>query len=436
MNDSFNLPRAASVVIIHLFKGVLYQDQRPEQWRDLLQNQAAVSDYVAAIGLQLYLDEAEGYAFLRQRPEGTDEEEETEPLPRLVQRRPLSYPVSLLCVLLRKKLVELDAAGGETRLILSRDQMVEMLRVFLGERSNEAKLVDQIDGHIAKVADFGFLRRLKKDEDNYEARRIIKALENREAWPGALAVCRFLRDNPRPGRYIRELDIAGVDSKFIEQHKSLLRELLDIVLPPEAADPESASLSGHGFERRYGFRYDEPLIRFRILDPECAGPWGVSDISVPLHQFLTLDPPCDRVVITENKTNGLSFPPLARSMVVFGLGYGISSLRDAAWLGEKEILYWGDIDTHGFSILSRLRGFFPGARSLLMDRETLMEFRGLWGREDDDKRCAADLGNLVETERRLYSDLRDNILGENIRLEQERIAFACLKKTLSSLVEP
>lgn len=176
MNDSFNIPRAASIVIIHLFKGVLYQDQHPEQWRDLLQNQAAVSDYVAAIGLQLYLDEAEGYAFLRRRPEGTDEEEEIEPLPRLVQRRPLSYPVSLLCVLLRKKLVELDAAGGETRLILSRDQMVEMLRVFLGERSNEARLVDQIDGHIAKVADFGFLRRLKKDEDTYEVRRIIKAL--------------------------------------------------------------------------------------------------------------------------------------------------------------------------------------------------------------------------------------------------------------------
>ncbi len=266
-------------------------------------------------------------------------------------------------------------------------------------------------------------------------RKPMKALENREAWPGALAVCRFLRDTPGPGRYIRELDIPGVDSKFIEQHKSLLRELLDLVLPPEAADPEITSLSGHGFERRYGFRYDEPLIRFRILDPECAGPWGVSDISVPLNQFLTLDPPCERVVITENKINGLTFPALARSMVVFGLGYGISSLRDAAWLGDKEILYWGDIDTHGFSILSRLRGFFPDVHSLLMDRETLMEFRRLWVREDDDKRCVAELAHLDESERRLYSDLRDNILGENIRLEQERIAFACLKKTLSTLAE-
>lgn len=176
MAESFNLPRSASIVLIQLFKGVIYQDQHPESWRDLLQNRAVVGDYVAAIGLQLFLDEPEGFAFLRQRPEARDEEEGTEPLPRLVQRRALSYPVSLLCVLLRKKLVELDAAGGETRLILGREQIVEMLRVFLGERSSEARLVDQIDSHIAKVVEFGFLRRLKKDEDQFEVRRIIKAL--------------------------------------------------------------------------------------------------------------------------------------------------------------------------------------------------------------------------------------------------------------------
>jgi len=176
MNDSFNLPRAVSLVLIQLFKGVIYQDQHPEQWRDLLQNQVMLSDYVAVLGLQLFIDEPEGYAFLSQQPESTDEAEGTEPLPRLIQRRPLSYPVSLLCVLLRKKLVELDAAGGDTRLILSREQIVEMLRVFLAERSNEAKLIDQIDGHISKVVELGFLRRLKKDEDQFEVRRIIKAL--------------------------------------------------------------------------------------------------------------------------------------------------------------------------------------------------------------------------------------------------------------------
>lgn len=180
MSESFDIPRAASVVLIQMFKGVLYQDQHPELWRDLLQFQAAIGDYFAVVGLQLFIDEPEGYAFLRQRPEAMEDEDEANPLPRLIQRRALSYPVSLLCVLLRKKLVELDAAGGETRLILSREQIVEMLRVFFAERSNEVKLLDQIDGHIAKVVEFGFLRRMKKDEDRFEVRRIIKALVDAE----------------------------------------------------------------------------------------------------------------------------------------------------------------------------------------------------------------------------------------------------------------
>jgi len=261
----------------------------------------------------------------------------------------------------------------------------------------------------------------------------IKALENLDVWQQALAVCRFLLDFPRPGRYIRELDIPGVDSKFIERNKTLLRELLDIILPPEAVVPEATAMSGHGFERRYGFRYDEPLIRFRILDAALQGPWGVSDISIPLGQFLTLDPPCNRVVITENKVNGLTFPLLPKAMVIFGLGYGISSLREAGWLAEKEIFYWGDIDTHGFSILSQLRGYFPQSRSILMDRETLMEFRHLWGKEDDDKRCTVDLVNLNEPERRLYLELKENILGENVRLEQERIAFGWLWRWVQNL---
>jgi hypothetical protein len=256
----------------------------------------------------------------------------------------------------------------------------------------------------------------------------MKALENLDIWPELLAVCRFLLDNPRPDRYIRELDIPGVNGKFIERNRALLRELLDILLPTEAVEPEVTALSGHGFERRYGFRYDEPLIRFRILDAGIKGAWGVSDISIPLGQFLTLVPPCDRVVITENKVNGLTFPPLAGTMVVFGLGYGVSSLGEARWLGGKEIFYWGDIDTHGFAILSRLRGYFPRTRSILMDRETLMEFRHLWGREDDDKRCVSDLVNLNEAERELYLELKGNVLGENVRLEQERIAFEWVRR--------
>lgn len=186
MTAYLNLPRQTSLVLIQLFKGVLYQDKSPELWRDLLIFQGAVRDYFAVIGLQVLIDETEGYAFLRQCPEATDEEAGTPALPPLVQRRQLSYPVSLLCVLLRKKLIEQDAAGGETRVILSREQIVDMMRVFLSEGSNEAKTVEQIESHLRKVVDYGFLRRLKGDEERFEVRRIIKALVDAD-WLGDLA---------------------------------------------------------------------------------------------------------------------------------------------------------------------------------------------------------------------------------------------------------
>ncbi|SRR5712692_10681276 len=176
MPSSFPLPTQAAPVIIHLLKGVLYNDAQPALWQDLLAFQATIRDYLAVIGLQVVINETEGYAFLRQRSDLSPDDSDAASLPRLIQRRPLSYPVSLLCVLLRKKLIEQDAAGGDTRVILSRAQIVEMVRVFLPESSNEAKVVEQIDGHINRLLDYGFLRRLKADEDQYEIRRILKAL--------------------------------------------------------------------------------------------------------------------------------------------------------------------------------------------------------------------------------------------------------------------
>ena len=161
------------VVVIHLMKGVVYRDQQPAVWQQLADLHASVIDYVRVIGLELILDEAEGYAFLKQT---TDEASE---LPKLVIRRPLSFPVSLLCVLLRKKMVEQDAGGGDARLILSREQIAEMMRVFLPDRTNEARLFDQIDTHINKVAEFGFLKKIGGSDGNppvWEVRRIIKAL--------------------------------------------------------------------------------------------------------------------------------------------------------------------------------------------------------------------------------------------------------------------
>lgn len=160
-----------SLLLINLMKGVLYQEQDAKLWQQLLELQARVRDYVAVLGLELMLDEAEGYAWLRSRAAGDGEAEP----PRLVGRRQLSYPVSLLIALLRRKLAEFDAGGGDTRLILSRDDVVELMRTFLPPGSTEARLVDQIDAHVNKVVELGFARRLRGQEQMIEVRRILKA---------------------------------------------------------------------------------------------------------------------------------------------------------------------------------------------------------------------------------------------------------------------
>jgi hypothetical protein len=158
-------------VLIGLLRGPTYREDDAMQWQALLSLQARVRDYLGVIGLELILDEAEGYAYLRQRPAQDD----AVILPRLIARRQLSYPVSLLLALLRKKLAEFDASGGDTRLILDRDQILDMLRLFLPATGNEARLLDQVSTHISKVIDLGFLRRMRGRDDQYEVRRILKA---------------------------------------------------------------------------------------------------------------------------------------------------------------------------------------------------------------------------------------------------------------------
>ena len=165
-------------LVVPLLKSVLYRDDDTPQWAALLALQARVRDYVVVLGLELVLDEAEGYAFLRAKAV-TDED--APKLPRLVARRPLSFQVSLLLALLRKKLAEFDAGGGDTRLILSRDAIAELIRVFLPAGSNESRLMDQVDTHLNKIIELGFVRRLKpvagsaRQTPMFEVRRILKA---------------------------------------------------------------------------------------------------------------------------------------------------------------------------------------------------------------------------------------------------------------------
>jgi len=160
------------LALTQLMKGVVYRDTHDRAWRSVLELQPQARDYLATLGLRMVVDEAEGYAFCRQREPDPDD---PDPLPRLIPRRMLSFHVSLLLALLRKKLAEFDALGGETRLILTREQIGEMVRVFLPSTPNEARLTDQIDAHLNKCVELGFLRAVKNSEQAYEVRRILKA---------------------------------------------------------------------------------------------------------------------------------------------------------------------------------------------------------------------------------------------------------------------
>ncbi len=259
-------------------------------------------------------------------------------------------------------------------------------------------------------------------------RRPMRLLDEAESWAAALSVVEWFLRCPRPGCYLRQLDIPTVDTKFIEGHRGLLTELLNAALPTAAIEPTATGAGA--FERRFGLRTRPALVRFRILDLSQAIA-GLTDLTLPTADFARLDPQARRVFITENEVNGLALPETPDSLVIFGLGYTLDRIAEAEWLRTRTLHYWGDLDTHGFAMLSRLRGHFPHARSWLMDRDTLLDHRALWVREDVQHR--GDLANLDPAEQALYDDLRFDRLGERVRLEQERIAFGRVEDALADL---
>jgi len=162
---------AVASAIIRLMQGVVYRESDEDTWMTLERLGAGVRDHFAAIGVDVVVDDGEGYAYLRSRPE----EDGDESLPRLVRRRALTYNVSLLLVLLRKRIVEFETTGGEGRLVLTTDQIIEMLRLFQAESTNDARIADQAETTIKKAAELGFLRQLRGQRDHWEVRRILKA---------------------------------------------------------------------------------------------------------------------------------------------------------------------------------------------------------------------------------------------------------------------
>lgn len=256
----------------------------------------------------------------------------------------------------------------------------------------------------------------------------FELLKHEQDWLRILDVLAWFRDHPQSNLYLRQVDIPGVDTKFVEGRKALFFELLDIVLERHGGPPAGAA--AQTFEQRYGLRSKPPVIRFRVLDGRMAIA-RLTDLTIPASDFAALNIAPRHVFITENELNGLAFPDFPEAIVVFGLGYGVELLHSASWMSGRQISYWGDIDTHGFAMLDRLRGVFPNARSFLMNRETLMAHRLLWVREHAPYR--AGLCRLESDEQALFDDLLHDRLGENVRLEQERVSYAFLERSLEAI---
>ena len=260
----------------------------------------------------------------------------------------------------------------------------------------------------------------------WSQRQPLRALALSEASPQLLARVAWMQAHPQPGVHLREVDLPGIHSKFIEAQRSVLSELLDLALP---ADGITVGASGAAqFARRYGVR-DKPLrVRFRWLDPVASGGWvpgSDGGCTVSQSSFARMRPAARHVFITENEVNVLSFPPAAQSLVVFCAGYGFDALAGADWLARCELHCWGDIDTHGLAILRQLRAHDPRTKSFLMDRSTLLAHRPQGTTEPSP--TLRDLPRLTPAEGALYDKLRWLRLSDQaLRLERERIGVGCV----------
>lgn len=238
-----------------------------------------------------------------------------------------------------------------------------------------------------------------------------KVLDNHRVWDYVLKVCIYFKGNPKPQLYIRELPIQ-VDTKFIERNKGIIKELLDIIIA-KSVNPDETR-----FETRFNLRYDEPVVRFRVLDKAMSQMLfsGIDDLSVPINQFQEVEIPVEVVYIVENKMNMLTFPPIQKSIVVWGHGFGVDLLKDVTWLKSKKIFYWGDLDAQGFQILSEIKTHFPQVESFLMDRETFdLFYESGFGTETNVEKNLF----LTPEEEKMFDFLKEG----NYRLEQEKIPF-------------
>jgi hypothetical protein len=231
-----------------------------------------------------------------------------------------------------------------------------------------------------------------------------------DEWPAVLAALGWLRDARGSGRYVREISAPGVDTKVVERHRPTLAALLGV---PSAADRFAAAL---------GLRDRPARLRVRWGPGVAGATAGLTDVTAPVEELATLDARVSAAVVVENEITFLTVPVPADGVVVFGEGFRVSRAGALPWLAHVPVHYWGDLDTHGFAILDRLRAWLPQTTSFLMDRETLLAHRDRWVGEPSP--TSADLARLTAEERALYEDLVTDRYADRVRLEQERVDWA------------
>ncbi len=305
-------------------------------------------------------------------------------------------------------------------------------RVYFDDPQGWLKFIGQADAFARFQAVTALTRKEQPELLPFLREKPMEALAHQADWPRLLTISRWFVDHPTPGIYLRQLDIPGIDTKFVESRKKILSALLDRVLDQTHIKSQVSGMAKHGFERRFGLKFDPPLIRLRILDPRLAID-GFTDLSLPVADVAAAEFRAATVFITENKINGLAFPMVDDAVIIFGLGYGIEMLSQIDWLISKQIYYWGDIDTHGYAMLSQLRHYFPQTRSLLMDVDTLMQHRHLWGEEPAGKRFVGDLPNLTTSESEVFLGLKESLWQPYLRLEQEHISYSHLLAALDAI---
>lgn len=241
-------------------------------------------------------------------------------------------------------------------------------------------------------------------------------------WEQLLQVCQYFQQHPQPNQYVRNLPLA-LPTKFIERHQATLRVLLDYLLPTYVRSEEK------DFFRRFHLHAEEPSIKIRFLEERLRLHPAISHISVWVSEFEQLRLAGNRVYIIENLTTFLSFPAVPDGLAIWGGGFAVQLLAATDWLREKNLFYWGDIDVHGFQILSQIRTHFPAIQSLLMDAATYTQFAhgdvgGIF--------TSHSLSNLTAPEQTIYQSL----LRTNGRLEQERISPPYVDTAIAATLFP